>query len=155
MTDSKKNKDDSFLTKIKRIFTYPKEREIYYNPRTNYCGPFELQAWITKWIPFHYVFPEINFSCFQHDCRYKILFIDALDQRKNFFTLLVLKLIVDVLFLIEMLKCTAKTPFCAKYPWLITFRTVMAFVFFAIVVICTPFYVWLFSKRHSRQNKNK
>ena len=56
------------LYKLKNIFYK------FYNPKLNYCGTYERQAFFTKWIPIHKVFKGINLGCYYHDCRYTIIF---------------------------------------------------------------------------------
>lgn len=129
---------------LKRIWNAPKDLLMFMSPKINYCGTYERQAFFTKWIPLQKVLPGINKGCFLHDCRYSMIFNPEQDQRRSILKLLFLKFIVDVIFLFEMLKFSFKN---TKNPIFMSWRITISILFFLIVVLATPFYCWIFSKR--------
>lgn len=141
------------IKKIKEIFNIVENKYKYYNTNINYCGTFERQAFFTKWVPLHKIFPGINLACFYHDCRYNILFKEKIDQRKEIIKLLFLKFVVDTIFLYEMLRFAGTSKFTLRYPQLVAFRTIMSILFYFIVILATPYYAYIFAKRQKKNDK--
>lgn len=141
---------------IVNLWNIKRDLSKFYNKKKNYCGTYERQAFFTKWIPIQKYFPGINKACYYHDARYSIIF--KTPNRKMFkllilmFKLLILKLIVDIIFYLEMLKYSV-LKLTIKSPFLFSFRLIIATLFFCLVVLGTPYYIYLFKKRIKKEQK--
>lgn len=134
---------------LKKIWNASKTHLMFMDPRINYCGTYERQAFFTKWIPLQNFLPGINKGCFFHDTRYSMIFNEDQDQRRSILRLLFLKFIVDVIFLFEMLKFSFKN---TKNPLKWSGKILISVLFFLIVLIATPYYAWIFAKRQNSSN---
>ena len=108
----------------------------------NYCGTWEHQTLIGKVVPIQKIFPGINKGCYNHDSRYYNLFQKYKKVKMNIFKVLFIKLLIDILFYFEMLKFSVKLQ-----KRLLIQRWIVATLFFIIVVLATPYYAYVFSKR--------
>ena len=131
------------INDILRLYKYPNLKD--FDNSINYCGTYEQQSFLTRVFPIHKIFFGINTGCFFHDCRYSLLFSN---EFKGVYRILFLKIVVDIIFYLEMLRFSFKE---IKSLHLFFPRLLLSTIFFFIVLLFTPYYFYLFKKRQELQ----
>jgi len=123
-----------------------------------YCGHWGAMDTFTKIYKFFtklfFTLKAINMACFKHDSRYYSLFNDFAKlkrSKKNTFLLILYKFIIDVYFLFDMLNSSLEEKGVPTYQ--LRIKIFISIIFFLIVVLATPIYIYIIFKRFKNKQK--